>query len=41
MKKQTIKVKVNRSAVSGQFVTEDYMKKHKKTTITQTIKKKS
>ena len=41
MKKDKIKVKVNRSAVTGRFVTEGYMKKHKKTTVTQTIIKKT
>jgi hypothetical protein len=32
--------KVNRDAGTGQFVTEDYTKKHPKTTVTETIKPK-
>lgn len=30
--------KANRSAVSGEFVTETYAKKHKKTTVEETVK---
>jgi len=31
--------KRHRSAVSGEFVTESYAKRHKKTTVSETIKK--
>ncbi len=34
------KVKVNRSAVTGKFVTEKYAKQHPKTTEKETVKKK-
>lgn len=30
--------KVNRSAETGQFVTEGYAEKHPKTTVTETVK---
>ena len=33
------KVKVNRSAITGQFVKESYVKTHKKTTVTEHIRK--
>ena len=36
-KKQPTK-KVNRDAGTGQFVREDYAKKHPKTTVTETVK---
>lgn len=32
--------KVNRSAVSGKFVTASYAKTHPKTTVKETVKKK-
>ncbi|RZU42708.1 hypothetical protein BDD14_4300 [Edaphobacter modestus] len=34
------KIEVNRSAVSGKFVTETYAKSHPKTTETETYKRK-
>ena len=34
------KVKVNRSAITGKFVTEKYTKQHPKTTVKETIRKK-
>jgi hypothetical protein len=34
------KVKVNRSAKSGQFVTKQYTKSHKSTTVTETVRKR-
>jgi hypothetical protein len=33
--------KVGRSAVTGKFVKKSYVKKHPKTTVTETIKKSS
>jgi hypothetical protein len=39
-KKMATKVKVNRSAVTGKFVTEKYAKQHPKTTEKETVKKK-
>lgn len=40
-KKQTPKViKTNRDAETGRFVTEEYVKKNPKTTVTETNKKK-
>lgn len=36
---KTTKVEVNRSAVTGRFVTEQYTKTHPKTTVTETVKK--
>jgi len=32
--------KIHRSAITGEFVTESYVKKHPKTTVTETVKKK-
>ena len=40
-KKSTHTIKVNRSAITGRFVTAQYMKKHPKTTVTETIKRKN
>lgn len=37
---KTTTVKVNRSAKTGEFVTKEYAKKHKNTTVTETVKKK-
>jgi hypothetical protein len=34
------KVKVNRSAITGKFVTGKYAKQHPKTTVKETVKKK-
>ena len=34
-------VKVNRSAKTGEFVTKEFAKKHKSTTVTETIKRKN
>lgn len=31
--------KVHRDAVTGRFVTEDYTKKHPRTTVTETVKR--
>jgi hypothetical protein len=39
-KSKPSKIKVNRSAVTGRFVTEKYTKAHPKTTVTETVKKK-
>lgn len=36
---KTTKVEVNRSAVTGRFVTEQYTETHPKTTVTETFKK--
>ena len=36
---KTKKVKVNRSSITGQFVTKSYTKSHPKTTETETIRK--
>jgi hypothetical protein len=33
------KIKVNKSAITGKFVTASYAKRHPKTTFKQTIKK--
>jgi hypothetical protein len=33
------KTTVNRSAVTGKFVTEQYAKRHPKTTVKETVKK--
>ena len=30
--------KIHRSAITGRFVSEDYVKKHLKTTVTETIR---
>lgn len=38
-KQPTSTTKVNRSAVTGRFVTEQYTKTHPKTTVTETVKK--
>ena len=38
-KPSVIKVTVNRNSIDGQFVTEKYAEKHKKTTETEIIKK--
>jgi hypothetical protein len=38
-KKITNSITVNRSAVTGKFVTPSYAKTHPKTTVKQTIKK--
>ena len=37
---KTKTVKVNRSAKTGEFVTKEFAKKHKSTTVTETVKKK-
>jgi len=37
---KTTTVKVNRSAKTGEFVSKEYAKKHKNTTVTETVKKK-
>jgi hypothetical protein len=34
-------VKRRRSAITGEYVSEDYAKKHPKTTVTETDKKKT
>jgi hypothetical protein len=39
-KNMATKVKVNRSAITGKFVTEKYTKQHPKTTVKETIRKK-
>lgn len=36
---KTRKVKVNRSSITGRFVTKGYTKSHPKTTETETIRK--
>ena len=38
-KSTTTTTKISRDAGSGQFVTKEYAEKHKKTTVTETIKK--
>jgi len=38
---KTVKVTVNRSSISGRFVTESFADRHPKTTETQHIKKPS
>lgn len=40
-KSKSSTTKANRSAVTGKFVTKSYAAKHPKTTVTETIKKKS
>lgn len=40
MATKTYKLKINRSSINGQFVSQQFMKAHKKTTETQTITKK-
>lgn len=40
MPKKVIIIKVYRSAITGFFVSESYAKKHPKTTIKETIKRK-
>lgn len=39
-KKKTTTVKINRSSISGKFVTAEYAAKHPKTTQTEQTKKK-
>lgn len=37
---KTTTVKVSRSAKTGQFVTKDFAKTHKSTTVTETVKRR-
>lgn len=39
MAKKSVR-KIHRSAKTGKFVTESYVKKHPNTTVTETVKKK-